>query len=160
LTKTPRRYILVVEAVSKPGWFWESLAEKTFLKESVKGNFPPGLMKIKIRTNRLIYIIDLAGNMELADSNLLKELVLKMIEKKVERIVLNVEKISSLDSNGIGAFIYISSTLKKLKVSFAIANVRGSVKEVIEKIRLSAYFPIYADLRSAIRELSKNQGPA
>jgi anti-sigma B factor antagonist len=113
-------------------------------------------MEIKIRTNRLIYIVDLKGDMKLADSNLLKELVLKMVEKKAERIILNVDKINSIGSNGIGAFIYISSTLKKLNTSFAFANVRGSVKEVIEKIKLSGYFPIYEDLHSAITELSKN----
>ncbi|MDR1587923.1 MAG: STAS domain-containing protein [Treponema sp.] len=113
-------------------------------------------MKVKIRTNQLIHIIDLEGDMELADSNLLKELVMKMIEKKAERIILNADGIKSIDSSGIGAFIYILSTLKKLNLSFAIANVRGSVKQVIEKIKLSGYFPIYADLQSAITELSKN----
>ncbi|MDR1318598.1 MAG: anti-sigma factor antagonist [Treponema sp.] len=113
-------------------------------------------MEIKIRTNQLIYILDLKGDMYLADSNLLKELVMKMIEKKVERIILNVDKINSIDSSGIGALIYISSTVKKLNLSFAIANVRGSVKQVIEKIKLASYFPICADLQSAITELSKN----
>jgi anti-sigma B factor antagonist len=131
----------------------EPSPKNEFLGDSqIKGTF----MEIKIRTNQLIYILDLEGDMHLVDSNLLKELVMKMIEKKTERLILNVDKISSIDSSGIGALIYISSTLKKLNLSFAIANVGGSVKQVIEKIKLSDYFPICADLQSAITELSKN----
>jgi anti-sigma B factor antagonist len=111
-------------------------------------------MEIKLRTNQLIYIIDVAGEMDLYDSNQLKDLVMKMIEKKVERFILNVEHIKSIDSSGIGALIFISSTLKKMKLRFAIANVRGPVKQVIEKIKLSVYFPLYDSMSEAIKALS------
>jgi anti-sigma B factor antagonist len=111
-------------------------------------------MEIKIRTNQLIYIIDVVGEMDLYDSNQLKDLVMKMIEKKVERFIINVEHIRSIDSSGIGALIFISSTMKKMNLRFAIANVRDPVKQVIEKIRLSGYFPLYHDISEAIKALS------
>jgi anti-sigma B factor antagonist len=111
-------------------------------------------MEIKVRTNQLIYIIDVTGEMDLCDSNQLKDLVMKMIEKKVERFILNVEHIKTIDSSGIGALIFISSTLKKMNLRFAIANVRDPVKQVIEKIRLSGYFPLYSDMNGAIEALS------
>jgi anti-sigma B factor antagonist len=111
-------------------------------------------MNIKIRTNQLIYIIDVEGEMNLCDSNQLKELVMKMIEKKVEHFIINVERITSIDSNGIGALIYISSTLKKMHLNFAIANVRAPVREVMEKIRLAGFFPLYESIDEAIKEFS------
>ncbi|MDR0623046.1 MAG: STAS domain-containing protein [Treponema sp.] len=111
-------------------------------------------MEIKIRTNQLIYIIDVAGEMDLYNSNQLKNLVMKMIEKKVERFIINVEHINAIDSSGIGALIFISSTLKKMNLRFAIANVREPVKQVMEKIRLSGYFPLYNDMGEAIKALS------
>jgi anti-sigma B factor antagonist len=111
-------------------------------------------MDVKIRTNQHIYIIDVDGEMDLYNSNHLKELVMKMIEKKVERFIINVDNIVSIDSNGIGALIFISSTLKKMNLHLAIANVREPVKEVMEKIRVSAFFPLYADLDAAIKDLS------
>jgi anti-sigma B factor antagonist len=117
---------------------------------SISGN----PMEIKIRTNKLIYIIDVSGEMDLYDSNRLKDLVMKMIEKKVERFIINVDHIKSIDSSGIGALIFISSTLKKMNFRFAIANVRGPVKQVIEKIKLSGYFPLYEDIGQAIKDLS------
>jgi anti-sigma B factor antagonist len=113
-------------------------------------------MGIKIRTNQDIYIIDLYGDMDLADANLLKDLVMKMIEKKVERFIINAQNVNSIDSSGMGAFIFISSTLKKLGMALAIANVKGPVKNVIEKTKLGSYLPIYEELNEAIEALSKN----
>jgi anti-sigma B factor antagonist len=112
-------------------------------------------MGVKIRTNHQFYIIDLEGDMEFADSNLLKELVLKMVEKKVERFIINAEKLNSIDSSGIGAFIYVLSTLKKMGMSLAFANVKGDVKQIIEKTKLSGYFLICEDTDEAIQKLSK-----
>jgi anti-sigma B factor antagonist len=111
-------------------------------------------MDIKIRTNQHIYIIDIGEELNLYNSNQLKELVMKMIEKKVERFIINVNNIKSIDSNGIGALIFISSTMKKMDLKLAIANVRGPVKQVMEKVRLSGYFPFYEDMDQAIRDIS------
>jgi anti-sigma B factor antagonist len=111
-------------------------------------------MEIKIRTNQLIYIIDVAGGMDLYNSNRLKDLVMKMIEKKVERFIINVDHIKSIDSSGVGALIFISSTLKKMNFRFAIANVRDPVKQVMEKIKVSNYFPLYEDIEGAVKDLS------
>jgi anti-sigma B factor antagonist len=111
-------------------------------------------MNIKIRTNQYIYIIDVEGEMNLYNSNQLKELIMKMIEKKVERFILNVNNIKSIDSSGIGALIFISSTLKKMNLKLAIVNVRGPVKQVMDKIRLSGYFPLYEDIDQAIKDIS------
>ncbi|MDR1901459.1 MAG: STAS domain-containing protein [Treponema sp.] len=111
-------------------------------------------MGIRIRTNQLIYIIDLEGSLDLYESNRLKELVMKMIEKKVERFILNLRDIEALDSSGIGAFIYISSTIKKMNLGLAMANVRGPVRDIIEKTKLMNYFPIYEKMDDAIQALS------
>lgn len=92
--------------------------------------------------------------MALADSILLKELVMKMIEKKVEKFIINMKNVSTFDSSGIGALIYISSTLRKMNLDLAIANIQGPVKDVIELTKLSNYFIICEDVKTAIETLS------
>ena len=114
-------------------------------------------MKVRIRTNQLIHIIDIEGDVCLADAAQLKELVMKMIDKKVERLVINAAKINSIDSSGIGAFIYISSTLKKLGLELAIANVSKALEQVMDKTRLSSYFAIYKDVNEAVQEILNKQ---
>ncbi|MDR2211957.1 MAG: anti-sigma factor antagonist [Spirochaetaceae bacterium] len=107
-------------------------------------------MELKIRKNAEIYIIDVLGEMDLYNSYKLKELIMKMIEKKIERFIINLEDVEYIDSSGIGALIYITSTIKKVNLKLAITNVHGSVKKVIELTKLSGFFPILQTLEEAI----------
>ena len=85
-------------------------------------------MELKIRKNGDVYIIDVTGEMDLYNSYKLKELVMKMLEKSVKNFVINLEQVDYIDSSGIGALIYICSTIKKMNLNLAIANIHGSVK--------------------------------
>jgi anti-sigma B factor antagonist len=110
-------------------------------------------MELKIRRNKEIYIIDILGEMDLYNSFKLKELLMKMIEKKIERFIINMEDVEYIDSSGIGALIFISSTIKKMNLRLAITNIHGTVKKVIELTKLTNYFPITPTLEEAIRKM-------
>ena len=99
-------------------------------------------MELKIRKNGDVYIIDVNGEMDLYNSYKLKELVMKMIEKNIKIFIINLEQVDYIDSSGIGALIYISSTIKKMNLKLAISNIHGSVKKVIELTKLMGYFQI------------------
>jgi anti-sigma B factor antagonist len=130
------------------GYQYGLLLKKPFLYADKR------VMDIRIRTNQRIYIIDIQGEMALADSILLKELVMKMIEKKVEKFIINMKHVNTFDSTGIGALIYVSSTLKKMNLDLALANVQGPVKDVIDLTKLSNYFIICEDIKAAIEALN------
>jgi anti-sigma B factor antagonist len=110
-------------------------------------------MELKIRKNDKIYIIDISGEMDLYNSYKIKELLLKMIEKKIENFIINLDDVEYIDSSGIGALIYITSTIRKMNLRMAIANVRGSVKKVIELTKLTSFFPIAANLEEAVKNI-------
>lgn len=110
-------------------------------------------MELKIRKNGANYIIDVNGEMDLYNSYKLKELVMKMIEKKVTRFIINLENVDYIDSSGIGALIYICSTIKKMGMKLVITNIHGSVKKVIELTKLMGYFPITPTIDEALRRL-------
>jgi anti-sigma B factor antagonist len=110
-------------------------------------------MELKIRKNGETYIIDVNGEMDLYNSYKLKELVMKMLEKKVERFIINLQGVDYIDSSGIGALIYICSTVKKMNLRLLIANIHGSVKKVIELTKLMGYFPIAATIEDAVKQM-------
>jgi anti-sigma B factor antagonist len=112
-------------------------------------------MELKIRKNEDIYIIDVLGEMDLYNSYKLKELLMKMIEKKIEKYIINMDEVEYIDSSGIGALIYITSTIKKMNLHLSITNVHGSVKKVIELTKLSSFFPILSTLEEAIKSMEK-----
>lgn len=107
-------------------------------------------MELKIRKNGDVYIIDVNGEMDLYNSYKLKELVMKMLEKSVKTFVINLEQVDYIDSSGIGALIYICSTIKKQNLKMAISNVHGSVKKVIELTKLMGYFPMANSVEEAL----------
>ena len=107
-------------------------------------------MELKIRKSNEIYIIDVNGEMDLYNSYKLKELVMKMLEKKVVNFIINLEQVDYIDSSGIGALIYICSTIKKMNLKLSITNIHGSVKKVIELTKLMGYFPIANTVEEAI----------
>ncbi len=107
-------------------------------------------MELKIRKNGDVYIIDVTGEMDLYNSYKLKELVMKMLEKNVKNFVINLEQVDYIDSSGIGALIYICSTIKKMNLNLAIANIHGSVKKVIELTKLMGYLRITNSIEEAL----------
>jgi anti-sigma B factor antagonist len=111
-------------------------------------------MELKIRKNDTIYIIDISGEMDLYNSYKIKELLLKMIEKKIENFIINLDDVEYIDSSGIGALIYITSTIRKMNLHMAITNVKGSVKKVIELTKLTSFFPIAANLEEAVKRMA------
>jgi anti-sigma B factor antagonist len=111
-------------------------------------------MDLKIRKHSETYIIDVNGEMDLYNSYKLKDLVMKMLEKKVEQFIINMENVDYIDSSGIGALIYICSTIKKMNYKLVISNIHGSVKKVIELTKLMGYFPISGTVEEAIQKIT------
>jgi anti-sigma B factor antagonist len=110
-------------------------------------------MELKIRKNSNNYIIDVNGGMDLYNSFKLKEMVMKMLEKKVENFIINFENVDYIDSSGIGALISICSTIKKMNFKLIITNIHGSVKKEIELTRLMGYFPSTNSIEEAILQM-------
>lgn len=111
-------------------------------------------MELKIRKNKEVYIIDVSGEMDLYNSYKLKELIMKMIERDIKNMIINLDEVDYIDSSGIGALIYICSTVKKLNLKLFITNIHGSVKKVIELTKLMGYFPITNSLEEAIQKVN------
>lgn len=110
-------------------------------------------MELKIRKNKEVFIIDVTGEMDLYNSYKLKELVMKMLERQVKCMIINMEEVDYIDSSGIGALIYICSTMKKANLKLFITNIHGSVKKVIELTKLMGYFPITNSLEEALQKM-------
>ena len=73
-------------------------------------------MELKIRKNGEIYIVDVAGEVDLYNSYKLKTLILNMIEKEVKTFIINLDQVDYIDSSGIGALIYICTTIKNMNL--------------------------------------------
>jgi anti-sigma B factor antagonist len=108
-------------------------------------------MEMRILKNQDdIYLIELRGNLDFYYSNQLKELIMDMIKKKSEKFILDMQEVETINSSGIGALIFISSTVKKINARLVIAKINDSVKKAMELSKLSGYFRIAGSLREAL----------
>ncbi|AEF80069.1 STAS domain-containing protein [Leadbettera azotonutricia] len=114
-------------------------------------------MAIKVLKNdENIYIVELQNELDLFSSNMLKELVMKMVEKKIERFIIDLKKTETITSAGLGALVYVSSTAKKMDFALAFTNINEAVKKAIDITKLTGYFPITPTLKEAV-ELVRSQ---
>ncbi len=107
-------------------------------------------MELTIRKTGENYIIDVDGEMDLYNSHKIKDLISKMVEKNVKRIIINFSDVTYIDSSGVGALIYICSVIKKKQLQLALTNIQGSVKKVIDLTHLTDYFPMTNTIEEAV----------
>jgi len=113
-------------------------------------------MKIRLLKNKNdIYLVELSGVLDLYSSQELKDLVLKMIETRIECIIINLKNVAILGSAGLGALIYISSTLKKVNCPLIVIAPKGPVLNILEVTRLKGFFTVVSSLKEATSLVSK-----
>ncbi len=107
-------------------------------------------MEITAKENNNIVILDIEGEIDLYNAPTLKDMIKKYMNEQKYNIIINLAKVSYIDSSGIGALISSLSNLKKYQGGLKITNVRGSVKKVFELTKLTNFFEIYEEEDEAI----------
>jgi len=116
------------------------------------GSWSVEVMEIEIRKNDAdIHLLELSGALDLYGAEQLKQLFMRMIENKVERFFISLREVDFINSSGIGALIFISSTLKKLNGSLVFIVPEGPVLNALEITRLKSYFTIAPSLKEALK---------
>ena len=111
-------------------------------------------MEIKEREVSGVTLFDIIGEIDLYNAPDIKDLIKKNIEQQKYNIIINLEKVSYIDSSGIGALISSLSNLKKYQGALKIINVHGSVRKVFELTKLTNFFEIYESEQQALSSFS------
>ena len=97
-----------------------------------------------------VIIISIEGQVNANKVPLIKKIIDEQIENKQKKIIINLEKTTSIDSAGIGILITSLSNIKKGGGQFKLLNVHDSVKEKIEATKLTSFLDIYDNEEKAI----------
>ena len=108
-----------------------------------------GKIDIDCRDENGIIIIDLTGQLDVYNSHDVNLLIDAYRERGFDKFILNLEKVTYLDSSTISVFIHCYQTLKD-KGRFVLAGLNGAPKEVFELAKLHDVFQISPDVASAI----------
>lgn len=100
-------------------------------------------MEINRRESGEIIIFDINGEIDLYNAPEIKDKIKEEMNKNKVNIIINLDKVSYIDSSGIGVLISSLSNLKKVGGALKLINVYASVRKVFELTKLTSFFDIY-----------------
>jgi anti-sigma B factor antagonist len=107
-------------------------------------------MEINRRETGDVVIFDIKGEIDLYNAPEIKEKIKDEINKGKVNIIINLDKVSYIDSSGIGVLISSLSNLKKVGGAMKLINVYASVRKVFELTKLTSFFEIYDNEADAL----------
>jgi anti-anti-sigma factor len=83
-----------------------------------------------------------------------------MMAKQVRVFILNLKKVTYVDSSGIGAILAIHAMLAQAGMHFRIVHVSRPVQRVLELTKLVGFLPIMSNEMEAIESIAAKSSPA
>lgn len=99
-----------------------------------------------------VTVVDISGRITLGEgSAMLREMMRDMVDKKLERIVLNLSEVNYVDSSGIGELVSGFTTVKNAGGELKLLNLTKKVHDLLQITKLYTVFDVHNDERSAIK---------
>ena len=115
-------------------------------------------MNISTRLIDSVTIVDVTGEVTLYSSPEVRKVLLDLIkQKRVPRVIVNLEKVPYVDSAGVASLVEGLKLSRDMKSGFALYGLSRNTREVLELTRLLKVFEVHTTEEEALRGGS---GPA
>ena len=95
-------------------------------------------------------VFPLQGDIDLHVSPAVTESLNAMIKKKPERIVIDLSRVTYIDSAGIAALILAMQEVEAYGGKFFLSDVQETIRSILEASRLGRLFWIFPDVDAAL----------
>jgi len=85
---------------------------------------------------------------------------LNVIRKKPERVVIDLSRVTYIDSAGMAALILAMQEVEAYGVSFFLAGLQETLQSIFETSRLDGIFRIFRDVDAALAASESSATPA
>ena len=114
-------------------------------------------LNISLRRVGEITIMDLDGKVTLGETNRqLHQSLRELVMNGTNRIVLNLEKVRTIDSSGLGEIVAGFATLKTNGGSLVLVNMPTKVMDVMTITKLYTVFDVFETEREALAHLQND----
>ena len=108
-------------------------------------------MKATVRKVGHVSVLDLSGKITIGEGDVvLRERVHEILESGQKNILLNLEKVSYMDSAGIGELVACYKRTKEKGGTVKLLKPSGKVSDLLQLTKLEEVFDTYADEREAL----------
>ena len=111
-----------------------------------KNASPPSPNPYRDRPN----VLPLKGEIDLHVSPSVTASLNQMIEKKPERVVIDLSDVTYIDSAGLAALIQAMQKVEAYGGKFSLAGLQETVRSIFEISRLDQVFQIFPDTDTAL----------
>ncbi|MFI6577799.1 STAS domain-containing protein [Nocardiopsis sp. NPDC050513] len=112
-------------------------------------------MKIDKRASDGVSILDLSGRLVIGNGGVeLRESVRDLLETGENRVLLNMEAVSSIDSSGVGELVSAYTTASNQGGQLKLLNLPPQLHDVLVITRLASVFEIHDDEAEAVDSFS------
>lgn len=108
-------------------------------------------IEILIRDIEGSCVMDLGGEIDLYRSPVVRKKFDEVLHKNPSRLLVNLKKVSYMDSSGLATLIEAFQIAKKHNVGFCLFAVSATLQGLFEITRLEKVFRIYKDEADALK---------
>lgn len=116
-------------------------------------------LKITVRREGDIAVIDLAGEVDAYTSSRFREVMLEVIEGGTCRIVVSMLNVDYIDSSGLGALVGGLKRTSERSGKIVLVCDKPQVRKVFEITGLEKVFQIFASEEEAVKAASTPTAP-
>lgn len=106
----------------------------------------PNITPVQSRSN----VVPLKGEIDLHVSPTVTTALNELIDKKPERLVVDLSEVSYIDSAGLAALIQAMQKMEGYGGKFMLSGLQETVRSIFEISRLDQVFQIFPDADSAL----------
>jgi len=108
-------------------------------------------MKVNIRQEGEVSVVDLSGKITIGEGDVvLREKVQDLLDFDQKKILLNLEKVSYMDSAGIGELVACYKRAKEKEGTVKLLNPSGKVYDLLQLTKLEDVFDTFKNEKEAI----------
>ena len=108
-------------------------------------------MKAKVRQVGQVAVVDIEGKITIGEGDMvLRDRVVELLDKGSHAIVLNLERVTYMDSAGIGELVACYKRAKEKGGTVKLLNPSGKVLDLLTLTKLEEVFETYRQEQEAV----------
>ena len=112
-------------------------------------------MKINVKENKEVHILEVSGEIDFHTSRELREKFKEVLDKKCSRLLVNLKKVSYIDSSGLATFVEALQRMKRSGGKLVLAGLAPAVRGVFEIAKLDSIFALSDSEEKAFASLAE-----
>jgi anti-sigma B factor antagonist len=108
-------------------------------------------MKVTVRTIGNVSVVDLVGRITIGQGDvIMRDEVQSLLDSGQRQLLLNLEKVSYMDSAGIGELVACYKRAREKDGTVKLLNPSGKVYDLLQLTKLEEIFDTYKDESEAL----------